>query len=44
MKEKKERSVEVKHDLPTPKNANLYKRIIEEKLREIKAIRIAFSR
>ncbi|HEX2899408.1 MAG TPA: hypothetical protein VHS96_06785 [Bacteroidia bacterium] len=39
-----DRSMDAKDDNPTKKISQLHKRLIEQKLREIKAIRIAFSR
>ena len=39
-----ERPEEFNNESPTKKINPLYKKMIEEKLREIKAIRIAFSR
>lgn len=37
-------SEEIKDDSATKKNYDLHKQLIEEKLRAIKAIRIAYSR
>ena len=39
-----DRSVEYNNEVPSKKISPLHKRMIEEKLREIKAIRVAYTK